>query len=78
MLQRGAKFIQKLIPGFKNHVRNLENFRKAVEIPKKLKLYGLLLSKKYVPPAKTLYTEDLPNITLNYLCENSPNFLCHF
>ena len=32
------------------------------------------LSKKYIPLAKTLYTEDLSNITLNYLCENSPNY----
>ena len=36
------------------------------------------LSKKYIPSAKTLYTEDLSNITFNYLCENSPNYLCHF
>ena len=60
MLQNGAKFIQKLTPGFKNHTRNLENFR------------------KYWPSAKTLCTEDLSNITCNYLCENSPNYLCHF
>ena len=33
------------------------------------------LSKKYIPSAKTLYTEDL---TFNYLCENSPNYLCHY
>ena len=45
---------------------------------KKLKFDGLLLSKKYIPSAKTLYTEDLSNITFNYLCENSPNSLCHF
>ena len=36
------------------------------------------LSKKYIPSAKRLYTEDLSNITFNYLCENSPNSLCHF
>ena len=35
------------------------------------------LSKKYTPSAKT-YTEDLSNITFNYLCENSPNYLCLF
>ena len=44
---------------------------------KKLKFYGLLLSKKYFPSAKT-YTEDLSNITFNYLCEDSPIDLCHF
>ena len=35
-----------------------------------MKLEGLVLTKKYVPSAKTLYTEDLSNITFNYLCEN--------
>ena len=34
ILQNGAKFIQKLAPGFKNHMRNLDNFRQAVESPK--------------------------------------------
>ena len=33
VLQNGAKFIQKLTPGFKNHMRNLKNFRQAVESP---------------------------------------------
>ena len=42
---------------------------------KKLKHDGLLLPKKYIPSAKTLYSEDLSNITFNYLCENSPNYL---
>ena len=42
----------------------------------KMKLTGLLLSKNYIPSAKTLYTDDdLSNITL---CENSPNYLCQF
>ena len=31
LLQNGAKFIQKLTPGFKNHMKNLDNFRQAVE-----------------------------------------------
>ena len=43
----------------------------------KLKLNGLRLSKKCILSAKT-YTKDLSNITFNYLCENSPNSLCHF
>ena len=34
ILQNGVKFIQKLTPGFKNHIRNLDNFRQAVESPK--------------------------------------------
>ena len=36
------------------------------------------LSNKYIPSAKTLYTEHLSNITFNYLCQNSWNYLCHF
>ena len=34
LLQNAAKFIQKLTPGFKNHMRNLDNLRQAVESPK--------------------------------------------
>ena len=78
-IQNGAKFLQKLTPGFKNHMRNLDNFRQAMESPKSGNSMGyVLLSKKYILSAKTLYTEDLSNITFNYLCENSPNSSCHF
>ena len=31
ILQDGAKFIEKLTPAFKNKMRNLNNFRQAVE-----------------------------------------------
>ena len=34
ILQNGAKFIQKLTPGFKSRTRNLDNFRQAMETPK--------------------------------------------
>ena len=34
LLQNDAKFIQKLTPGFKNHMRNLDNFRQAAKSPK--------------------------------------------
>ena len=34
ILQNDAKFTPKLTPGFKNHLRNLDNFRQAVESPK--------------------------------------------
>ena len=44
----------------------------------KVEIQWATLSKNYIPSAKTLYTEDLSNITFNYLCENSPNSLCHF
>ena len=37
-----------------------------------------IFSKKYVPSAKILYTVDLSNITSNYLCVDSSNYLCHF
>ena len=64
-----------MAPGSTNHMRSLENFKQAVT---KLKLNEILFSKKYIPSAKTLYTEYLSNITFNYLCENLPNFSCHF
>ena len=34
--------------------------------------------KKYIPSAKTIYKVDLSNIAFNYLCVDSPNYLCHF
>ena len=43
-----------------------------------MKFDGLLWSKKQIPSAKTLYTEDLTKITFKYLCGNSPNSLCQF
>ena len=52
----------------------LEQLKKSCGKSKKLKFDGLLLSKKYVPSAKALYTKDLSNITFNYLRESSPNF----
>ena len=42
-----------------------------------MKLDGQLCFKKYIPSAKTLYIEDLSNITFNYLCQNSLNSFCH-
>ena len=43
---------------------------------KNLKFDGLL-SKKIIPSAKTC-TVDLSNSTFNYLCADSPDYLCHF
>ena len=34
LIQNGAKFIQKLTADFKNHMRNSDNFKQAVESPK--------------------------------------------
>ena len=39
ILQNGATFIQKLTADFKNHIRNLDNFRQAVESSKILMGY---------------------------------------
>ena len=43
--QNGATFIQKLPPGFKNYMRNLNNFRQAVENPKSWNSVGYFCPK---------------------------------
>ena len=83
ILQNGAKLIQKLIPSFKIHMRNWATLDKQWKVQKVKTWWATFvqkihLSKKYIPSAKTLYTEDLSIITFNYLCENSPNCLYHF
>ena len=75
ILQNGPEFMQKLPPGFKNHMRNFGQRQTGTGKFKKLKFDGLFLSKKYIPSVKTLYTEDL---TFNYFCEDSQNYLCHY
>ena len=75
VLQNGAKF-RYAKAGFKIY-RNLNNFRQAVASPKSWHLVGFC-PKKCIPSAKTLCTMDLSNITFNYLCVDSPNYLCHF
>ena len=62
-------FIQKLTPSFKIHMRNLDNFRQGLESPKSWNFTGHFYPKKNTPSAKTLYTEDLSNITFNYVGE---------
>ena len=42
------------------------------------RIWATSLSKKYIPSAKTLNTEDLSSITFSYLYEHSPNDLFHF
>ena len=44
-MQNGAKFIQKLTTGFKNHMKNLDNFRQAKESPKNWNLMGYFCPK---------------------------------
>ena len=71
-----CKIYKKLTPGFKNHLRHLDNFRQALENSKSSNLMGYFcpkinLSKKYIASAKTLYTEYLP---FN-LCGNPKSYL---
>ena len=47
ILQNGAKFIQKPTPGLKNHMRNLDNYRQAVESPKSWNFVQKLHSFSY-------------------------------
>ena len=54
--QNDAKVLQKLTSGFKNHMRNLDNFTQAVE-SSELKFDGLLLSKKYITSARHYITK---------------------
>ena len=54
ILQNGAKFRQKVTPGFKNH----EEFGKLQPTSgrsKKLKFDGILLSRKYICPKNTFF-----------------------
>ena len=44
LLQNGAKFMQKMTPGFKNHLGSLD--QRSCEKSEKLKFDGLLFSKK--------------------------------
>ena len=45
ILQNGAKLIQKLTPGFKNHMRNLKNFRQVGESLKRRNSMGYFYTK---------------------------------
>ena len=53
------------------------DLKQAVESTKSWSLMGYFCPKKCISSART-YTEDLSNITFNFLRENSPNDLCHF
>ena len=43
-------------------MRNLDNFRQSVESPN-VKIKLSIFAQKYIPLAKTLYAEELSNIT---------------
>ena len=55
LLQNRVKFIQKLTPGFKNHMRNFDNFRQAVESLKSWNSMGATFVQKI---HSFSYTED--------------------
>ena len=78
-ITKRCKVYTKIDPWFQ---KSYDEFRKKLQKSsgksKKLKFDGLLLPKKYISSAKALHTGDLSNITFNYLCENSLDFLCHF
>ena len=60
--QNGAILTQKLTPGFKNHIRNLSNFRQAVES---------LNSMGYICPKNTfLQLKHIQRIYLTLLSTN--------
>ena len=63
-------------------MRNLDNFRQAVESPKSWNSIGYICPKNTFPlntfKLKKTYAEDLSNISLYYLRENSPKSLCPF
>ena len=41
----------------------------------KFEIWWTFVQKKYIPSAQILYTVDLSNITFDYLCVDSPNYL---
>ena len=76
ILQNGPKFIQKLTPGFKITWEIWATSDEKWKVQTSCNLMGFCV-QKYIPSAKA-NTEDLSNITFNYLRENSLNYLCHF
>ena len=67
ILQNGAKFIQKLTSGFKNHMRNLYNFRQAVESPKSWNLMGYFCPKNSLLQLKH-YIQRIYLTLLSIIC----------
>ena len=78
ILQNGAKFIEKTDSWFKKlYMRNLDNFREAVDGPNSWKRMGYFCPKNKFLQLKH-YIQRVSNITFNYLCEISPNDWCLF
>ena len=78
MLLNGAKFIQTLTPGFKNHMRNLGNFRQAVESPKSLNSMGYFFYRENTF-YKLKHMQGIYPILLSAACVKTHQMsLCHF
>ena len=73
-----CKVYKKLTPGLKMYMKTLNNFRQAMESPKSWNSMSLLWSKKLIPSAKTLYTEDSSKNVFNFLCKKFTKFLMSF
>ena len=77
ILQNGAKFIQRKTPGFKNYMRNSDNFRQAVESPKSWNLLGYFCPKNTFLQLKS-YIQRMYLTLISIMCENLPNYICNF
>ena len=68
---------KKLNPSLKNHIRNLGNFRQAVEGPKNWYLMGYFCPKNILLQLKHYIPRIYPTL-LSTTCEDSPNDVYHF
>ena len=89
-MQNGVKFIQKLTPDFKNHMRNLDNFRQAVESPKSWNSMGYTcpkntflqlthyIQRSYPPLLSTTYVKihQIPYVIFETLSHFSRQLNC--
>ena len=77
--QDGAKFKQKLTPGFKNHMKNLDNFRKAVESPKSWNPMGYVCQKStFLQLKHYIQRIYLTLLSTNYVKIHQIPYIGHF
>ena len=74
-ITKWCKIYTKTNSWFQKSHEEFGQLQKSSGKSKNLKLDGLLLSKKHIPSAKTLYKEDLLNLLST---TRSPNSLNHF
>ena len=72
ILQNGAKFLHKTNSWFKNHMRNLVNYRQAVESPESWNLIGYFCPKNTFLQLK--HIQRIYTILLSTSCVK----MCHF